>query len=228
MPLPSSVTLIGAQFQLAPSSGCLGVAFNNRLNWTADFASIRQKCFSNFALLSRLHTLGVPLSTLAFLCHSLFEPLFAFGIVVWAKTFASHSEQLGWFKKTPCYFRLCFSAILGLNRSSSVLRRTSELNVVTLNQLYAYRVGCVMFKLLNLDRPLSRFRSDLQPPLVRLTRNYHVTDDRIETKCYNYVINIPSYQHALLWNLLPSDVSCLKHFARFRTALLQYVRNFLI
>lgn len=221
-PPTPSVSLNGVQISFSSSARCLGLTFNDRMTWSSHFSTIRQKCYGCIATFSRLRSIGFPLSTLTLLYHSLFEPLLTFGIVVWGKTISTHLNQLRVIQKD------CIRAILGLTRNSSVTNRFADLKILTINQLYAHRVGCLMFKLLNRPQPLSRFFRDFRSPPLRSTRNYHETDIHVETQHYNYVINAPSHQHVLVWNSIPGHIRSIKSFARFRSEFLDHVRTSLI
>lgn len=218
---PSSrlVVLNQAVIPFTSFAKCLGLTFNDSLIWTSHFESIRKRCYSCIVTLSRLRSIGFPLSVLILLYHSLFEPILTYGIVIWGKTYSCHLKQITVIQND------CIRAILGLSRSSRVSDRLSELGILPLDRLYVYRVGCLMFRQVNRRELSSRFRRDIRPPPPRLMRYYHETDVNIETQRYNYVISAPRHQHALVWNSLPHAVRNIRHFDRFRTALMEYVRN---
>ena len=145
-------------------------------------------CYAGTAALSRLRNMGFPLDTLLYLYKSLFESIISYCITVWGRTHITHLNTL------EVAQRDAIRTIFDLPRRSNVATVFKDNKILTLSQLYIFRVGCLMYKVVRGDTHLiPNFRDQLSYPL----RGAHPTDLELSTETCNYVINSPSYNTSL-------------------------------
>lgn len=216
--LPGNLEFFGVTIPIAESVKCLGITLSRRLDWQTNFKVAKRRCYQSIAMLARLKNLGVPASVLLLLYKTLYVPLLTYGIIVWGGTYATHLHLLEVAQNNA--LRVIFS----LRRDASVTALYREHAVLPLQQLYIYRVACLMYKELRASS-LSIHRNTLRPSPSYSLRGYHPTEVERHRADTIYNSMSPGYHHAVIWNDLPVEVRCSTGFAAFRKALLSHIRN---
>lgn len=213
----SSISFDGIDINLSHQVKTLGLTISDHFNWLSHFTSLRPKCYSTIAALSRLRNLSVPLETLIYLYKALLLPILTYGIVVWGGTYATH------FKMLEVIQNDALRAIFYLRRSESVSTIKSNYKLLSLQQLYILRVGCYMYKELMTNVNTRYVHYTFRQPPVYSFRNYHQTDVDRTTERTTFVLNSPQYQHRLIWNNIPSYIRSASTYTVFKSLLTAHI-----
>lgn len=193
---------------------CLGVQLSSDFSWGGHFRCLRGKCYSVIAALARLRRAGVEIEALILFYKALFVPVISYGISVWGGAHASRFHGL------QVVQRDAIRSIFGLPRRSSVASLMNRHELMTLDQLFLFRVACIMYnQMVDHKSPSLLATHELRPRPPYPLRNYHETDVVRRTERTDYCARAPQYQQARIWNALPGNLRESKTLRAFRTKL---------
>lgn len=195
----------------------LGIEFSEDLKWIPHFLSIRSKCYAVIAALSRLRQANFPVNALVFFYNALFVPILCYGLVLWGSAFDTHLRQL------EVIQRDAVRALFKLPRRSNVTGTMLQYQIMSVKQLYYYRVSCLIYK----QRSIGWFRFPSQyehrrPPPYPL-RCYDETDIVLSTERREYCLRSPLHQHGRVWNRIPAAIRSATSLRMFQKKLSAYL-----
>lgn len=176
----------------------LGVVFSKDLKWVDHFEEVGLKCYRIIAMLARLRRTGLLPNVLVYFYKALFIPVLCYGLVLWGSTFDTHLRRLEVLQHDA------IRTLFGLPRQSSVSSYMRQYGLLTVKQLYRYKVSSLMFSQWAIGNSYysSQYTRRL-PPLYPL-RNYSDRDIELFTERTEYCRRAPLYHHGKIWNDIPA------------------------
>lgn len=209
----------GSVVRLSTRARYLGISFSENLRWLDHFHEMSKRCFRIIAILSRLNRSGVSLTALIYFYKALFIPVLSYGIVLWGSSFDTHLRQV------EVLQRDAIRAIFGLSRRSGVYQLMQQNKLMSVKQLYLYKVASLVFSQMAVHGSHYSRQYIYRPPPHYPLRHYEAQDIALYRECTEYCKRAPLYQHGRVWNEVPGSIRCAPSLKAFQRRLQQHLLN---